>query len=256
MIKSSDTGYVYENWKLLSEYDDYGVEDAYYVHGPRADEPLTHNVSTGGTSYYIQDGNENVTTMTDTSGNVIERYAYDPFGNVVITGPTGTTQSTSSVGNRFLFTGREYISQVGLYDFRNRVYSPVLGRFIQTDPMRFQAGDNNIYRYCGNNPISGADPMGLCNQQSLAPWSQDQLNQLDNMFNSIGQTIADGLDDVSNFAAGVGDGFLPLGITDSISQNINDSLGLPNTTDKNSNAYKLGQVAGQALDFIDSAILK
>jgi RHS repeat-associated protein len=164
MINSSATYYVYDNWKLLAEYDDYGVEDAYYVHGPRADEPLTLNISTGGTSYYIQDGNGNVTTMTDTSGNVIERYTYDPFGNVTITGPTGTTQSTSSVGNRFMFTGREYIAQIKLYDFRSRVYSPGLGRFIQSDPMRFQAGDNNIYRYCGNNPISGADPMGLCGQ--------------------------------------------------------------------------------------------
>jgi RHS repeat-associated protein len=178
-INGTATYYVYDNWKLLAEYDDYGVEDAYYVHGPRADEPLTLNISTGGTSYYIQDGNGNVTTMTDTSGNVIERYAYDPFGNVTITGPTGTTQSTSSVGNRFMFSGREYIAEIKLYDFRSRVYSPGLGRFIQTDPMRFQAGDNNIYRYCGNNPISGADPMGLCGQSDSEKYANEKADDPD-----------------------------------------------------------------------------
>jgi len=50
---------------------------------------------------------------------------------------------------------------IGIYDYRNRVYSPDLGRFIQTDPIRFDAGDGNIYRYVGNNPVNLIDPMGL-----------------------------------------------------------------------------------------------
>ena len=39
--------------------------------------------------------------------------------------------------NRFLFTGREYLKEVNLYDYRNRIYSPELGRFLQTDPIGF-----------------------------------------------------------------------------------------------------------------------
>jgi RHS repeat-associated protein len=60
-----------------------------------------------------------------------------------------------------LFTGREWLSQVGLYDYRNRVYSASIGRFLQTDPIRFSAGDVNLYRYVGNNPVNLADPLGL-----------------------------------------------------------------------------------------------
>ena len=65
------------------------------------------------------------------------------------------------VSNRFLFTGREWLSQVGLYDYRNRVYSAQIGRFLQTDPIRFSAGDVNIYRYCGNEPLNWVDTYGL-----------------------------------------------------------------------------------------------
>ena len=51
---------------------------------------------------------------------------------------------------------------IGIYDYRNRVYSPDLGRFLQTDPIRFDAGDVNIYRYVGNGVTRLKDPYGLC----------------------------------------------------------------------------------------------
>jgi RHS repeat-associated protein len=60
-----------------------------------------------------------------------------------------------------LFTGREWIGEIGIYDYRNRVYSPELGRFLQTDPIRFEAGDVNLYRYVGNSPIDWVDEQGL-----------------------------------------------------------------------------------------------
>ncbi len=51
---------------------------------------------------------------------------------------------------------------IGIYDYRNRVYSPDLGRFLQTDPIRFDAGDVNLYRYVGNGVTRLKDPSGLC----------------------------------------------------------------------------------------------
>jgi pimeloyl-ACP methyl ester carboxylesterase len=41
------------------------------------------------------------------------------------------------------------------------VYSAELGRFLQTDPIRFEAGDGNLYRYVANNPMNWVDPLGL-----------------------------------------------------------------------------------------------
>ena len=36
------------------------------------------------TLYYLTDANFNVTALVDTSGNVVERYAYDPYGEVIV----------------------------------------------------------------------------------------------------------------------------------------------------------------------------
>jgi hypothetical protein len=49
----------------------------------------------------------------------------------------------------------------GLYYFRNRDYSPTLGRWVSMDPIRYQAGDVNLYRGVGNCPIINVDPLGL-----------------------------------------------------------------------------------------------
>jgi RHS repeat-associated protein len=69
--------------------------------------------------------------------------------------------SADPYANRFLYTGREFLKEADLYDYRNRVYSAELGRFLQTDPIRFDAGDGNLYRYVSNNPISSIDPLRL-----------------------------------------------------------------------------------------------
>ncbi|HEY5893152.1 MAG TPA: RHS repeat-associated core domain-containing protein, partial [Chthoniobacterales bacterium] len=47
------------------------------------------------------------------------------------------------------------------YDYRNRIYSPDLGRFLQTDPIGFAGGYTNLYEYVANNPINLLDPTGL-----------------------------------------------------------------------------------------------
>jgi RHS repeat-associated protein len=59
-----------------------------------------------------------------------------------------------------LFTGREWIGEIGIYDYRNRIYSPELGRFLQTDPIRFEAGDVNLYRYVFNSSVDYFDSFG------------------------------------------------------------------------------------------------
>ena len=41
------------------------------------------------------------------------------------------------------------------------MYSPALSRFIQEDPLGFDAGDENLYRFVGNDPVSYTDPTGL-----------------------------------------------------------------------------------------------
>ena len=100
--------------------------------------------------------------LTGPSGNVIEQYEYDAFGKPYFYNPGGgLLPNGSSYGNRFLFTGREWLSDLKLYDYRARMYQPELGRFLQPDPKQFAAGDYNLYRYCHNDPVNKSDPFGL-----------------------------------------------------------------------------------------------
>jgi len=63
----------------------------------------------------------------------------------------------------------QWLSDLRLYDYRNRMYQPELGRFLQPDVKGFEAGDYNLYRYCGNDPINKTDPLGLY-VYSLTSW--------------------------------------------------------------------------------------
>ncbi len=100
--------------------------------------------------------------VTDESGHVVEQYRYDVYGQPYFYGPDSTPRTESALGLRFLFTGREWLSSLALYDYRHRIYSPSLGRFLQMDPLGFGAGDINLYAYCSNVPLILVDPFGLC----------------------------------------------------------------------------------------------
>jgi RHS repeat-associated protein len=68
--------------------------------------------------------------------------------------------SASAFGVRHLFTGQHWYQELGLYELRNRFYSPDLGRFLQPDPIGFEGDATNLYRYCGNNAVTRSDPNG------------------------------------------------------------------------------------------------
>jgi RHS repeat-associated protein len=93
-----------------------------------------------------------VVGLTNASGNTVEVYEYDVYGRL--------GASDASHPNRFLFTGREYDKETGLYYYRARYYNPQIGRFLQTDPVGYKDG-MNCYQYCKNNSVNLVDPSGL-----------------------------------------------------------------------------------------------
>jgi len=90
----------------------------------------------------------NVIALTDSAGNTIETYAYDVYGRA---------DKTSNVGNPYFFTARRFDTETGLYYYRARYYSPIIGRFLQVDAIGYQDG-MNLYAYCSNNSIIFVDP--------------------------------------------------------------------------------------------------
>jgi RHS repeat-associated protein len=110
--------------------------------------------------YYYFDGLGSVVAISDDGGQMTERYEYDVFGEPSIYSPSGEPRETSNVNNPYMFTGRNYDTETGLYYYRARYYSPKIGRFLQTDPIGY-AGVLNFYSYCGNNPLNWIDPWGL-----------------------------------------------------------------------------------------------
>ena len=69
--------------------------------------------------------------------------------------PDEQDQSPELIGNPYMFTGRRFDLETGLYYYRARYYNPQIGRFLQTDPIGYD------YAYCGNNPIGFVDPSGM-----------------------------------------------------------------------------------------------
>jgi RHS repeat-associated protein len=111
--------------------------------------------------YAAHDANFNVTAVFDTSGNVVERYAYDPFGQATVLTPAFASRPSTLYAWDRLHQGLEYLSEIGLYADRARWLSPSLGRFTSVDPLGFGGGDANFYGYVGNGPTAGLDPSGL-----------------------------------------------------------------------------------------------
>jgi RHS repeat-associated protein len=161
--RTSPTGTLnltYSGWNLIEERNGGGELEQTYVHGAGTDEMLV-KVSSSGPAYYHHDGLGSTVALTGENGELLESYRYDAFGGVTVYDSSGFSLPVSGFQNRFLFTGREWLGQAGIYDYRNRVYSASLGRFLQADPIRFSAGDVNLYRYCGNGPVNWKDPLGL-----------------------------------------------------------------------------------------------
>jgi RHS repeat-associated protein len=160
-INGTTTYLIYDGWNLVAEHDAAGVLVTRYIHGPQVDEILA-KVTTASTTFPLPDALGSTIAVTDASGAVMERVYYsDAFGTPTFKDASGTTVSGTTTGTRFLFTGREWLAALSLYDYRNRTYSAEFGRFIETDPIRFDAGDENLYRYVKNQASVLRDPSGL-----------------------------------------------------------------------------------------------
>ena len=157
-VSGVTTKYCYDGARVIAEYDGSNTLLRKFIYGPGIDKPICMiDVADGNTIYYYHfDGLGSVIALSDVNSVIVERYSYDVFGK---------PNTTSTIGNPYLFTGRRYEPETGLYYYRARYYAYDIGRFLQTDPIGYD--DNlNVYAYCGNNSLEWVDPYGLCKDGS------------------------------------------------------------------------------------------
>ncbi|RLC33368.1 MAG: hypothetical protein DRZ76_04420, partial [Candidatus Nealsonbacteria bacterium] len=159
------TYYYYNGWQVVEEIDGSDNIIARYNYGIGIDEILS--IERHGNIYYAHaNALGSITAITDANGRVVERIRYDVFGKAVLQDAdgndiivNGNTRSFSDI-SPYLYQGRRYDEETGLYYFRNRYYSPEHGRFISYDPMGYIDG-MNLYEFVNGNPVNLVDPWGL-----------------------------------------------------------------------------------------------
>jgi RHS repeat-associated protein len=121
------------------------------LQGDGIDEHLAYVTSGGNAFWFLSDHLGSIRTVVDSTGAAVHSYSYDGFGNV-------TSVATPSM---YAWTGRELDAETGLQYNRARYYDATTGRWISLDPMGFDAGDSNLYRYVNNRATCDVDPSGL-----------------------------------------------------------------------------------------------
>ena len=154
------TDYLYDGFNAVQETQGSQVDPI--LTGLGIDERFARD--DGGTrSYFLTDALGSTVALANAGGTLLQRYQYDPYGNVSTTG---------GASNPYQYTGREN-DGTGLYYYRARYYSPALGRFISEDPLWFACGQDNFYAYVNSDPIGYADPLGLWDWPALPQWLVD-----------------------------------------------------------------------------------
>lgn len=163
MTQTADvTTYVYHDSQVLEEITN-GSLDITYVYGDYIDDPIMA-VHQGNRYYFHKDRQFSIIAVTDSSANVVERYEYSAYGLMTIYDASDQVITDSTIGNPYGYTGRRFDKETGLWYYRNRMYSPELGRFMQRDPAGYVDG-MCLYAYVMNNPLKYFDPFGLTAQK-------------------------------------------------------------------------------------------
>jgi RHS repeat-associated protein len=113
--------------------------------------------------YYTTDANMNVTALVERqSGTVVERYVYDPYGQVTIYNEdwTATITWANSKKNEILYCGYRFDPETELYLARHRYYHPTMGRWGTRDPAEY-TDSASLYEYVRSSPCDAADASGL-----------------------------------------------------------------------------------------------
>ncbi|HEV7763586.1 MAG TPA: RHS repeat-associated core domain-containing protein [Thermoanaerobaculia bacterium] len=177
---SGTTRYLYQSLDVVAES---GSSNAQYLFVPDLDEPLAM-VRGGQVYYYGVDGLGSIVSVNDSSGTVVNTYAYDAWGESIA--------RSEQVANPFGYTARPHTA-AGLSNHRFRYYEPASGSFRSVDPLILtdqrtvaerrsrRAMELAPYSYAEGRPTMLTDLLGLDagHKPDVGPGVMDTLQPYD-----------------------------------------------------------------------------
>ena len=156
-VNGVTTTFQLDGSKIVSENRNGTVQSYFYD-----ENGSVLGITYGGENYYFRKNFRNdVLAILNASGEVVVEYSYDPWGNILAV--TGTLASTLGADNPFRYRGYYYDTETGFYYVSSRYYDPEVGRYLNADGY-VSTGQgilgNNMFAYCGNNPVNNCDPSG------------------------------------------------------------------------------------------------
>ena len=172
LAAGTTTRYLLDGVEVAEEYDAVGNWQARYIYEDGIDRPRcmdradiadvngNQNTTEVLRFHYHQQALGSVTEVTQPTGAVVEWVTYDVYGLPTIRDQQGNMITQSAVGNPYLYTGREYDAEAGVYSYRTRTYDAGKGRFLQRDPAGYIDG-LDLYGYAQYGPATLRDPTGM-----------------------------------------------------------------------------------------------
>ncbi|MFA6486189.1 MAG: CARDB domain-containing protein [Candidatus Magasanikbacteria bacterium] len=157
-VNGASTYYFNYGLSVLNEITASGTVSKLMVYGI---DPIAEIFVSGTIQYIHTDVLGSTVLVTNSTGQTVAEYEYEPFGATM--GYAGTYDTN------YLFTGQEFDPESELYYYNARYYNPTLGRFISRDKSSGRFGDSltrNGYIYVMNNPLKYTDPTGNEEQEA------------------------------------------------------------------------------------------